>query len=152
MIRVLFLCHGNICRSPMAKYIMNKKISEAGLSAAIQADSAALHTDEIGNGVYPPVKKLLERAGINCDDHRARLASRNDYDLYDYIICMDDANVRDARRLFAGDPLCKIHKLREYTDGENAPDVDDPWYTRDFEKAYAQIEAGCKSIMKEETK
>ena len=148
-IKILFLCHGNICRSPLAEYIMNDKIKKAELAGFVHASSAALHTDELGNGVYPPAKKLLNAAGINCDSHRARLATKSEYDSFDYIICMDEANVRDAKKLFGGDPDKKFFKLLEFLNlSETADrDVADPWYTRDFEKSWMQIEAGCKALL-----
>jgi len=146
MKKILFLCHGNICRSPTAGYVMKKMIHDAGLSDMVSVASRALHRDELGNGVYPPVKKLLEAAGIDCSAHRATLMKASDYDDYDYIIVMDEANVRDVMRISSGDPAGKVYKLLQFVD-EKAPDVADPWYTQNFNLTWNEVNAGCKALL-----
>lgn len=134
MIRVLFVCHGNICRSPMAEFIMKKLVSDAGLAAYFQIASAATSTEEIWNGignpVYPPAKAELARHGISCEGKRARQVTRADYAEYDYLIGMDSANIRNMLRIFGGDPEGKVAKLLSYAESER--DISDPWYTGDF--------------------
>ena len=122
MIKVLFICHGNICRSPMAEFVMKKLVSDAGLTAHFQIASAATSTEEIWNGignpVYPPAKAELARHGISCEGKRARQVTRADYAEYDYLIGMDGANIRNMLRIFGGDPEGKVAKLLSYAGSE----------------------------------
>ncbi len=145
MIRILFVCHGNICRSPMAEYLMRDMVRKAGLSDRIETDSAATSTDDLGSGIYPAARRMLSLHGIRCDGHRARQLRRSDYEKYDLFIGMDDANIRNMRRILGGDPEGKIRRLMDYTDRPGQ--VSDPWYTRDFERAYADIEEGCRGLL-----
>ena len=149
MIKVLFICHGNICRSPMAEFVMKKLVSDAGLTARFQIASAATSTEEIWNGignpVYPPAKAELARHGISCEGKRARQVTRADYAEYDYLIGMDGANIRNMLRIFGGDPDGKVARLLSYVGSER--DISDPWYTGDFEATYRDVLAGCKGLL-----
>ena len=153
MIRVLFICHGNICRSPMAEFVMKKIVSDAGLTAYFQIASAATSTEEIWNGignpVYPPAKAELARHGISCEGKRARQVTRADYAEYDYLIGMDSANLRNMHRICGGDFAGKLHLLMDYTDRPG--DVADPWYTGDFEATWQDVLAGCQGLLREIT-
>jgi len=143
MIKILFVCHGNICRSPMAEFIMKDLAEKAGLSLEIA--SAATSTEELGNPVYPPARRKLSEHGISCLGKTARRLTKADYDKYDLLIGMDDWNIRNMNRMCSGDPDGKIHKLMEYA-GKSA-DVADPWYTDDFETAWRDIYAGCSGLL-----
>ena len=145
MIKILFVCHGNICRSPMAEFVMKDLAKKAGIARDIQIDSAATSTEELGNPVYPPAREMLRRHGLSCTGKTARQMDRADYDRYDLLIGMDEANVRNMERIAGGDPGKKIHLLLSYTDHPRA--VADPWYTGDFEAAWRDIEAGCRALM-----
>ena len=160
MIRILFVCHGNICRSPMGEFVMKDIVGKHGLEDDFHIESSATHTDEIWNGVgspvYPPARAKLRQYGIGTPDNelgvsekRARLTSRGDYDKFDYIIAMDRANMSDLKRLFGGDPLDKIHMMLEYTDRDG--DVADPWYTGNFDATWRDVSEGCKGLFKKIT-
>ena len=152
-VRILFVCHGNICRSPMAEYIMKDLVRKAGLEDRFQIDSAATSTEEIlngvGNPVYPPARRELARHGISCGGKRAVLLQKPDYDRYDLIIGMDHKNLRNMRRILGGDPAGKIKLLLDYTDRPG--DITDPWYTGNFEKTWDDILRGCKRLFQEQT-
>ena len=145
MIKILFVCHGNICRSPMAEFVMRDMVKKAGLEERIEADSAATSYEEIGNPVYPPAKRELQRHGIGCAGHAARHMEKSDYARYDYLIGMDQYNLRNMARICGGDPEGKIALLMSFT-GSDAI-VDDPWYTGRFSEVYDQIEAGCAALL-----
>lgn len=145
--KILFVCHGNICRSPMAEFIMKKLVSEAGLSGAFEIASAATSTEEIGNPVYPPARRKLAEHGIACDGKTARQLTRRDYDNYDLLIGMDRYNIRNLERMCGGDPDGKIHMLMEYA-GNDGQDVADPWYTGDFNATWRDCLNGCKGLLK----
>lgn len=145
--KILFVCHGNICRSPMAEFIMKKLVSEAGLSGAFEIASAATSTEEIGNPVYPPARRKLAEHGITCDGKTARQLTRRDYDNYDLLIGMDRYNIRNMERMCGGDPDGKIHMLMEYA-GNDGQDVADPWYTGDFNATWRDCLNGCKGLLK----
>lgn len=145
MIKILFVCHGNICRSPMAEFVMKDLVAKQGRSEAFFIASAATSTEEIGNGVYPPAKAELHRHGIGCEGKRAVQLRREDYDKYDLLIGMDSANIRNMNRLFGGDRQGKIRKLMDYTD--RGGDVADPWYTDRFDVAYRDIYDGCVALL-----
>ncbi|MBQ3405326.1 MAG: low molecular weight phosphotyrosine protein phosphatase [Oscillospiraceae bacterium] len=147
MIKILFVCHGNICRSPMAEFVMRDMVQRAGLSDKIEAASAATSREELGNPVYPPVVKILTRMGIDCGGKRARQIVPEDYDSYDLIIGMDSNNLRNMRRVFRGEWDGRIKLLLDYTD--HPRDVADPWYTRDFEACRRDVEEGCAALLEE---
>ena len=148
MIKILFVCHGNICRSPMAEFVMKDLVRKAGLEAGIEAASAAATTEELGNPVYPPARRKLAEHGIDCAGKTARLLTRGDYERYDLLIGMDTENLRDMRRICGGDPRGKIRLLMEYADRPGA-EVADPWYTRDFEATWHDVEAGCTGLLEQ---
>ena len=145
MIKVLFICHGNVCRSVSAQYIFDEMIREAGLEDQLFCESAATSREEIGNPIYPPMKQALVNHGVVIGDHRARQLRQSDYDEYDLIIGMDSENMYYMKHILGDDTEGKIHTLMEYTD---RPDelIDDPWYTRDFETAYRLIKKGCGAL------
>lgn len=145
MTRVLFVCHGNICRSPMAEFVMKDMVERAGLSREIYVASAATTTEEIGNPVYPPARRKLAEHGIACEGKTARLMRWSDYERYDLIIGMDQENLYDMRRICKSDPQGKIRLLMDYTDRPG--DVADPWYTRDFEATWRDVEEGCQGLL-----
>ena len=147
MKKILFVCHGNICRSPMAEFVMKKLVQEAGVADQFAIASAATSTEEIGNGVYPPVRRLLAQHSIDCSGKTARQMRKNDYEEFDVLIGMDSANFRNMNRICGGDPEGKIHLLMDYTD--HPGDVADPWYTGDFERTWRDVNAGCRGLLKE---
>ena len=146
MIKVLFICHGNICRSPMAEFIMRKLVGEAGLEDEFFIASAATSSEELGNPVYPPARSKLAEHGISCAGKTARRITPADYREYDLLIGMDNANTRNMHRAFGGDPEGKLKMLLEYT--SRPGEVSDPWYTDDFDRAYADIDEGCRGLLK----
>ena len=145
MIKILFICHGNICRSPMAEFVMKKLVRERGMEDQFSIASAATSTEEIGNGVYPPVRSLLAQHGIDCSGKTARQMTKRDYAEYDLLIGMDSANLRNMNRICGGDPEGKIHLLLDYTDRPG--NVADPWYTRDFEATWRDVNEGCRALL-----
>jgi protein-tyrosine phosphatase len=149
MIRVMFVCHGNICRSPMAEFIMKKLVADAGMSDRFHIASSATSTEELGNPVYPPARSELARHGIGCAGKTAVQLRKSDYDKFDIFIGMDTANIRNMNRIFGSDPEVKIYKLLTFAG--RSDDVSDPWYSRDFGKAYADIEEGCIGLLRQLT-
>ena len=145
MIKVLFICHGNICRSPMAEFVMKDLVEKRGLSGQFSIESAATSTEEIGNPVHRGTRKILDRLGISCAEKRARQLKRTDYDTFDYLIGMDEANVRNMNRICGGDPEAKIYKLLDFTDEPRS--ISDPWYTGDFEATFHDVRDGCDSLL-----
>jgi len=145
MTRILFVCLGNICRSPMAEFILKDMVAKEGLSDQFQIDSAATSAEELGNPVYPPARRKLREHGLICEGKTARQISMADYARYDYLIGMDNANLQAMLRRFHGDPEGKLHLLLDYTDLPR--DVADPWYTGDFTAAWNDIFAGCKGLL-----
>ncbi|MBO4870939.1 MAG: low molecular weight phosphotyrosine protein phosphatase [Muribaculaceae bacterium] len=144
MIRILFVCHGNICRSPMAEFVMKDVVEKAGVAHCFHIESAATSTEEIGNPVYPPARRKLAEHGLECAGKTARQMTRADYEHYDLLIGMDGANLRNMRRIAGGDPEEKIHLLLDYT--ARPGDVADPWYTGDFDATWRDVEEGCKAL------
>ena len=145
--RILFVCHGNICRSPMAEFVMKHLVAEAGLSDQIKIASAATSTEEIGNPVYPPARRKLAEHGIGCEGKTARQMTRDDYRYYDKIVAMDRNNLRNLRRMFGDDTEHKISLLMDHT--RRPGDVADPWYTGDFEATWRDVLEGCRGLLDE---
>lgn len=143
--RILFVCHGNICRSPMAEFVMKWLVDEAGLSDQFDIASAATSTEEIGNSVYPPARRKLAEHGISCAGKTARQLTRRDYDHYDLLIGMDSWNLRNMQRMCGGDPEGKISLLLDFT--SHPRDVADPWYTDDFEATWRDCLEGCRAVL-----
>ena len=149
MLRILFICWGNICRSPMAEFIMKDLAAKAGLSDRFYIESAATSTEEIWNGrgnpVYPPARKKLAEHGISCAGKTARQTTQEDYARFDLILGMDAVNLRYMRRIYGGDPEGKLHLLMDYT--SRPGDVADPWYTGDFEATWRDVLEGCEGLL-----
>lgn len=156
-IRILFVCHGNICRSTMAEFVMKDIVNKNDLEKHFHIESSATHTDEIWNGVgspvYPPAVDKLREHGIGTRDNelgvskkRARLTVKSDYDKFDFIIGMDSANIRNLNRLFGGDPDTKIHKMLDFTERDG--DVADPWYTGNFDATWTDVSEGCHGLFR----
>ena len=149
MIKILFICHGNICRSPMAEFIFKDMVSTRGLSDQFYIASAATSTEEIRNGignpVYPPAKRELAKHGISCDGKRAVQLKKSDYDKYDYLIGMEERNRRNMLRILGKDPENKVSLLLDYADEHG--DIADPWYTGNFEITYRDVVRGCEGFL-----
>ena len=145
MIKILFVCHGNICRSPMAEYVMKKAVKEQGLARQFVIASAATSREEIGNPVYPPAKRKLWEHGIACSGKTAVQMTKADSDKYDYIVAMDSMNLRNILRIIRSDPQQKVSLLLDFTDHPHS--VADPWYSGDFDAAYDDIEKGCAALL-----
>ena len=145
MIKILFVCHGNICRSPMAEFVMKDLVRKAGLESQFHIASAATSTEEIGSPVYPPARRKLAEHGIKCSGKTARQLTRADYDRYDLLIGMDNANLRNMRRICGGDSDGKIRLLLEFTG--RSGEVADPWYTGDFETTWRDVLEGCSGLL-----
>ena len=143
--KILFVCHGNICRSPMAEFCMKQLVAEANRSDEFEIASAATSTEELGNSVYPPARRLLERKGIDCSGKTARQITARDYLYYDLIIGMDNANMRNMKRFWGGDPEGKLRMLLDYTDRPG--EVADPWYSGDFEATWRDVYEGCSNLL-----
>lgn len=146
MIKILFVCLGNICRSPMAEFIMKDLVKKVEREKEFFISSAATSDEEEGHAVYYYAKEQLNKHGISCDGKTAVQMEKSDYDKYDYIIAMEERNVRNIYAICGGDPFNKVHKLLDYTDAGG--DIADPWYTRNFALTYEQIEKGCKAFLK----
>ena len=151
MTRILFVCHGNICRSPMAEFVMKKLVSDKGFDDDFYIASAATHTDEIwagkGNPIYPPAQRELQKNGIPFDSSkRATLLRADDADRYDLFIGMDNENIHNMRRILGSKCERKIYKLLDFTTGD---DVSDPWYTGNFALAFSDIMSGCEALLRE---
>ena len=146
MTKILFVCHGNICRSPMAEFVMKDLVKKAGLESQFQIVSAATSTEEIGNPVYPPARRKLAEHGISCAGKTARQLTKGDYAQYDLLIGMDRANIRNMNRICGGDPDGKIKLLLDYTD--HLGDVADPWYTGDFDATWREVLEGCQGLLR----
>ncbi|HJB82873.1 MAG TPA: low molecular weight phosphotyrosine protein phosphatase [Candidatus Mediterraneibacter intestinavium] len=149
MIKVLFICHGNICRSTMAEYVMKDMVNKMNLSDSFHIDSAATSREEIGNPVHYGTRRKLKEVSIPCGDHRARQMRREEYDQFDYIIGMDSWNIRNINRIIGnGDPDGKVSKLLDFTE-RKGQDIADPWYTGNFDETYRDVKEGCEALLDE---
>lgn len=150
MIKVLFICHGNICRSPMAEFILKDMVTKRHLKDKFIIASAATSTEEIwgdiGNPVYPPAREKLAQHGISCAGKTAVQVTKKDYDLYDYLICMDSNNLRNLGRIIGEDKEGKVSLLLDYTDRPGSS-IADPWYTGNFDITYDDIVEGCEGFL-----
>ena len=145
MTKILFVCLGNICRSPMAEFVMKDLVKKAGLEDEFEIASAATSTEEIGNPVYPPARRMLNAHGIDCSGKTARQMTKADYENYDLLIGMDRSNFRNMQRICGGDPAGKIRLLMSYAGKEQ--EVADPWYTGDFEATWQDVSEGCRAVL-----
>ncbi|MDO4489254.1 MAG: low molecular weight protein-tyrosine-phosphatase [Eubacteriales bacterium] len=145
MIKVLFICHGNICRSPLAEYLFKDMVKKAGREYEFEIASAATSYEEYGNPVYPPVKRMLNDIGIDCSEKRAYRMDKSDYNKYDLLVCMDSNNLRNLRRIIGEDTEHKVHLLMEYTGITR--DVADPYYSGDFDATWQDINKGCRALL-----
>ncbi len=146
MIKILFICHGNICRSPMAQYVMQDLVNKAGLAHYFIIDSAATSREEIGNGVHYGTRQKLREVGVPCGEHRAVQITKKDYNIYDYLIVMDSNNVRNLMRIIGDDPEGKVSMLLDFA-GENGKSIADPWYTGNFDATYRDVLKGCEALL-----
>ena len=146
MHNILFVCHGNICRSPMGEYILKHMVKQRGLSDEFSIASAAISDEERGNPVYPPAQRKLERMGIDAPPRRARRVTPSDYETYDLILCMENYHVDAVKRICGGDPEGKVMRLLDVTDRPGT--IADPWFTDDFDTAYDQIAYGCEGVLR----
>ncbi len=143
--KILFVCHGNICRSPMAEFVMKDMVAKRGIDHMFHIASAATSREEIGNPVHRGTRERLKKEGISTEGKYAVQVTSADYDIYDYIIIMDEYNLRNIMRIFQYDPDGKVHKLMEYA-GSNK-DVADPWYTGDFDATFDDVVTGCEGLL-----
>ena len=148
MTRILFVCHGNICRSPMAEFMLKDMACRAGIADELAVESAATSSEELGNPVYPPARRKLAEHGIDCEGKTARRIVPEDYERFDLIIGMDEANLRNMLRCFGGDPDRKLHRMLEYARREEDT-IPDPWYTGDFDETWDDLFEGCMGLMNE---
>lgn len=152
MKKIMFVCHGNICRSPMAEYVMKSLVAKAHAGDELYIESSATSSEEIGNGIYPPAGYTLSLHGIECAGHCARRFTIDDYNSFDMVVVMEDYNKRNLTRLIGCDCKGKVWKLLDFVCDEPAPgagaDISDPWYHGNFDKTYNEIMAGCKALMK----
>ncbi len=146
-IKVLMICHGNICRSPMAKYILQDMVEKRGIAGNFYIDSCATSYEEIGNPVYPPARQELSRHGISCKGHAARKLVKADFEEFDYLIAMEQYNIRNIRREFGEELTNKVSLLLDYTDTPG--DIDDPWYSGGFDATYRDIVRGCEGLLRD---
>ncbi len=145
-IKVLFICHGNICRSTMAEYVMKDLVRKEGLESEFYIDSAATSREEIGNPVHRGTRRKLQEVGIPCGSHRARQMTAKDYEKFDFLVGMDSWNIRNMERIIGnGDPESKVYKLLDFTD-RKGEDIADPWYTGNFDDTYRDVNEGCRGL------
>lgn len=146
MNKILFVCHGSICRSPMSMFVLKDMVKKRGIEDKFEIASAATSREEIGNPVYPPARRKLAEHGISCDGYHARQMTKADYDHYDIIICMDHNNVRNIHRITGGDPDGKINLLLDFTD-RAGDEVADPWYTGNFDATWRDVTEGLEGLL-----
>lgn len=147
MVKILFVCHGNICRSPMAEFIMKDIVRREGLEQEFRIESAATSTEEIGSDMYRPARQKLQEKGVPFTRRQARQVTAQDYQKYDLLICMDSRNITNMKRILKEDPQAKISRLLEHT--AHPRDIADPWYTDDFETTYRELCEGCQALLLE---
>ena len=147
MINILFICHGNICRSPMAEFVMKHLTSKAGLTSDIHISSAATSTEEIGNDIHRGTRQKLTQMKIPFSPRHARQVTRSDYGEYDYLIVMDGNNLRNLRRIIGEDRDNKVYKLLDFTE-RKGQDIADPWYTGNFDETYDDVLEGCEGLLR----
>ena len=147
MTKILFVCHGNICRSPMGQYVLQDMVNKAGLADQFQIASVAVSREELGNPVYPPARRVMAEHGISCAGKYARQITRSDYNKFDYIICMDNNNIRNALRYWGSDPESKITRLLDHT--SRPGEVADPWYSGNFDATWRDVTEGCQALLDE---
>jgi len=150
MTKILFICHGNICRSTMAEMVFKHLVRQAGLASEFYINSAATSTEELGNGVHYGTRRKLAEVGIPCGDHRATRVTKADYDKYDYLIIMDERNRRGLQWIIKDDPEQKIHMLLDFA-GRPGEGIADPWYTGNFDITYDDVLAGCEGLLEYQT-
>ena len=145
MIKILFVCHGNICRSPMAEFILKDMVKKQGMEDLFHIASAATSTEEIGNPVYPPARRKLSEHGISCEGKRARQMTRADYEKFDYLLAAEERNLINMKRITGGDPDGKMYRILDFS--REPGNISDPWYTGDFDTAYSDIVRGCRAFL-----
>ena len=145
MVKILFVCHGNICRSPMAEFVMKDLVKKAGLEDWFEIASAAVSREELGNPVYPPARRKLAEHGISCAGKTARQVTKQDYAYYDYLICMDISNLHRLDRIIGSDPVRKVSLLLDHAGLHR--DVADPWYTGNFDATWDDVSVGCAALL-----
>ena len=145
MTKILFICHGNICRSPLAEFIMKELVKENGMEKDFYIASAATSREEIGNPIYPPVRRILDKKGIDYSGKTAVQVKKTDYENYDFLVCMERYNVRNLEKIIGDDSENKVSLLLDFTDSPR--DVADPWYTGDFETTLKDVENGCSGLL-----
>jgi protein-tyrosine phosphatase len=146
MIKIMFICHGNICRSPMAEFVFKDLVEKRHLSHQFEIASSATSREEIGHPVHHGTKRILSKHGISCEGKTSAQVTKRDYDTYDYLICMDAMNVRNLMRIIGEDTENKVSLLMDFAGHHK--DIEDPWYTGDFEITYADIKDGCEGLLK----
>lgn len=145
MIKIMFVCLGNICRSPMAEFVFRRLVEEKQLSDQFIIASSATSREEVGNPVHRGTVKKLREVGISCEGKRSVQLTKKDYDVYDYLICMETTNIKNALKIVGDDKQGKIHRLLDFSDKPG--DISDPWYTGDFDATYRDVKAGCKALL-----
>ncbi len=146
MINIMFVCHGNICRSPMGEFILKDMVKKRGLEDLFYISSSAVTSEEIGNPVYPPAQRKLEKMGIDAPRRKAVKLKQSDYDKYNLLLCMESYHIDYAKRICGGDPDGKIIRLLDLTDNPGA--IADPWYNGDFDTTYDQLVVGCEAVLR----
>lgn len=146
MTKILFICHGNICRSTMAEFVMKDMVRKRGIAEEFEIDSAATSREEIGNGVHHGTRRKLAQMGVPCGEHRARQVTTADYEHFDYLVIMDENNRRNLMRIIGSDPAGKVHTLLEFAG--SGREIADPWYTGNFDETYDDVLEGCTALLK----